>query len=223
MRVRDQRSRRSHTSSTRRVIGMSDNEFDVVVVGASIAGCTAATFLGRQGARVALVESHSDPDPYKVMCTHVFQASASPTVRRLGILDDLDEARAPGRAASTSGAATAGSPRAAPTWTRSTRTGSGSTSGARSSTRCCARWRPSTDGVELMMGHTATSLLRDGGRVERGGRALARRRGARAAWQARRRRRRPQVRGREAGRAEDQDRSRTTASSTWPTTGTRRW
>ena len=40
---------------------MRDDDFDVAIVGASIAGCTAATFLGRQGARVALVESHSDP------------------------------------------------------------------------------------------------------------------------------------------------------------------
>jgi choline dehydrogenase-like flavoprotein len=32
------------------------DDYDAVVVGASVAGCTAATFLGRQGARVALLE-----------------------------------------------------------------------------------------------------------------------------------------------------------------------
>ena len=43
---------------------MSENEFDVIVVGGSIAGCTAATFPGRDyGARVALIESHSAPVP----------------------------------------------------------------------------------------------------------------------------------------------------------------
>ena len=74
---------------------MTENtDFDVAIVGASIAGCTAATFLGRQGARVALVESHSDPHSYKRMCTHVFQASASPTIRRLGILETLERAGA---------------------------------------------------------------------------------------------------------------------------------
>ncbi len=33
--------------------------FDVAIVGASIAGCTAATFFARRGARVALIERHS--------------------------------------------------------------------------------------------------------------------------------------------------------------------
>ena len=50
-----------------------------------------------------------------------------------------------------------------------------------------------TDGVELMMGHTATSLLRDGERVDRGRRPAARGRRARAARPAGRRRRRPQL------------------------------
>jgi flavin-dependent dehydrogenase len=45
---------------------MRDDEFGVVIVGGSIAGCTAAIFLGREGARVALVDGHSEPDAYKV-------------------------------------------------------------------------------------------------------------------------------------------------------------
>jgi menaquinone-9 beta-reductase len=71
---------------------MSDREFDVAIVGASIAGCTAATFLARQGARVALVESHSDPLAFKRVCTHAIQASAGPTLERLGLLDAVTEA-----------------------------------------------------------------------------------------------------------------------------------
>src|SRR3982750_1017227 len=67
-------------------------DYDVAIVGASIAGCTAATFLGRQGAPIALIESHSDPGAYKRMCTHFIQASASPTIDRLGLSDKLREA-----------------------------------------------------------------------------------------------------------------------------------
>src|SRR5919204_386259 len=69
-------------------------DYDVAIVGASIAGCTAATLLGRQGAKVALIESHSDPAAWKRICTHFIQASASPTIHRLGIEDRLREAHA---------------------------------------------------------------------------------------------------------------------------------
>ena len=67
------------------------SDYDVVVVGASIAGCTAATFLGRSGAKVALVESHSDPRTFKRMCTHLIQPSASPTIQRLGLRGAIEE------------------------------------------------------------------------------------------------------------------------------------
>lgn len=59
--------------------------YDVVVVGAGIAGCTAATFYGRAGLKVALVESHADPQHHKVLCTHFIQGSAGPTITRLGL------------------------------------------------------------------------------------------------------------------------------------------
>jgi menaquinone-9 beta-reductase len=60
--------------------------YDVVVVGASIAGCTAATLFARAGANVALIERHSDPDAYKALCTHFIQPSAVPTMDRLGLI-----------------------------------------------------------------------------------------------------------------------------------------
>ena len=69
-------------------------DYDVAIVGASIAGCTSATFLCRQGAKVALIESHSDPRAFKRMCTHFIQASSAPTINRLGIEDALGEAHA---------------------------------------------------------------------------------------------------------------------------------
>ncbi len=142
---------------------MTDRDFDVAIVGASIAGCTAATFLGRQGARVALIESHEDPGSYKRMCTHALQASASPTLRRLGVLEPLLEAGA---------------------------RESGATFWSRYGWVCPSREQmdlpgddiglnvrretldpmlrltaSETDGVELMMGRTATALVRDGKRV----------------------------------------------------------
>jgi pimeloyl-ACP methyl ester carboxylesterase/flavin-dependent dehydrogenase len=63
-------------------------------VGASIAGCTAATMLGRAGARVALLEQRPDPAAYKTICTHFIQASATPTIERLGLAERLEAAGA---------------------------------------------------------------------------------------------------------------------------------
>jgi flavin-dependent dehydrogenase len=66
--------------------------FDVVVVGASIGGCSAARLFALAGARVALIERRPDPDVYKVVCTHQILSSAVPTIERLG-LAPLIEAR----------------------------------------------------------------------------------------------------------------------------------
>lgn len=65
-----------------------------MIVGASIAGCSAATLLARAGAKVALVESKSDPAAHKPLCTHFIQASATPTIQRLGLADALEQAGA---------------------------------------------------------------------------------------------------------------------------------
>src|SRR4051794_20046050 len=69
-----------------------EQQYDVAIVGASIAGCTAATLLGRHGARVALVERHEDPSFYKALCTHFIQASATPTIQRLGLAEKIEAA-----------------------------------------------------------------------------------------------------------------------------------
>jgi flavin-dependent dehydrogenase len=66
--------------------------FDVVVVGASIAGCSAARLFAVAGAKVALIERRPDPGAYKVVCTHQILSSAVPTIERLG-LAALIEAR----------------------------------------------------------------------------------------------------------------------------------
>lgn len=68
------------------------DEYDAVVVGGSVAGCTAATFLGRQGARVALLERSPKEDAYKVVCTHAIQPSGTGTLRRLGLVESIEAA-----------------------------------------------------------------------------------------------------------------------------------
>jgi 2-polyprenyl-6-methoxyphenol hydroxylase-like FAD-dependent oxidoreductase len=68
------------------------SDYDAIVVGASLAGCAAATLLGRQGARVALVEKQPDPAAFKRVCSHLIQASAVPTLERLGLLGPIQAA-----------------------------------------------------------------------------------------------------------------------------------
>ncbi len=67
-------------------------DHDAVVVGASLAGCATATFLGRAGLRVALVEKSPDPGAFKRTCSHFIQASAVPTLERLGLLGPIEAA-----------------------------------------------------------------------------------------------------------------------------------
>ena len=64
-------------------------DHDVAVIGASIAGCTAATLLARSGARVALIERRPDPAAFKRICGHYLQPGAAPVLAELGVLDEL--------------------------------------------------------------------------------------------------------------------------------------
>ena len=66
-------------------------DVDVVVVGASIAGCAAARLYAQRGARVALVERRPDIDAYKTVCTHYIQPSATPTNEKLGLAALIEE------------------------------------------------------------------------------------------------------------------------------------
>jgi menaquinone-9 beta-reductase len=66
--------------------------YDAVIVGGSLAGCTAAILLAREGARVALVEKQPEPAAFKRICSHFIQASAVPTVERLGLLEAIEAA-----------------------------------------------------------------------------------------------------------------------------------
>jgi flavin-dependent dehydrogenase len=75
--------------------GANENaRYDVVIAGASLAGCTAAVLFARRGLRVAVVERNSDPKAYKKTCTHFVQPSATPTLFRLGLVPALEAAGA---------------------------------------------------------------------------------------------------------------------------------
>jgi menaquinone-9 beta-reductase len=63
--------------------------YDVAIVGASLSGCTAAILLGRAGAKVALIEKSPDPRAFKRVCSHFIQASAVPTIERLGLYEPI--------------------------------------------------------------------------------------------------------------------------------------
>lgn len=63
--------------------------YDVAIVGASLSGCTAAILLSRAGARVALIEKSPDPQAYKRICSHFIQASAVPTIERIGLYEPI--------------------------------------------------------------------------------------------------------------------------------------
>lgn len=64
-------------------------DYDAVVVGASLAGCATAMLLGRAGARVALVERRASAGAFKRVCSHFLQASAVPALERLGLMEPI--------------------------------------------------------------------------------------------------------------------------------------
>jgi 2-polyprenyl-6-methoxyphenol hydroxylase-like FAD-dependent oxidoreductase len=68
-------------------------EYDVVVVGARVAGASTALLLARAGARVALV----DRAPYgtDTLSTHAFMRAGALQLRRWGLLDEVVAAGAP--------------------------------------------------------------------------------------------------------------------------------
>lgn len=133
------------------------SEHDVVIVGASLAGCSAAILLARQGLRVALVERSSDPGAYKKVCTHYIQPCANATMCRLGVLDTLIAAGArPNRAE-------VWTPYGWAPWVE------GETPGynVRRETLdpLLRAMAVKTPGVSLLLGHNARAVLEDQGRI----------------------------------------------------------
>jgi 2-polyprenyl-6-methoxyphenol hydroxylase-like FAD-dependent oxidoreductase len=73
----------------------SDHDYDVAIVGASLAGSATAIMLARAGARVVLVEKQPDPNAFKRVCSHFIQSSAVPTLERLGLVEPMEALGAP--------------------------------------------------------------------------------------------------------------------------------
>jgi menaquinone-9 beta-reductase len=70
--------------------GSHGEHYDIAIVGASTAGCTAARLFAQRGARVALIERRPSLDAYKTVCTHYIQSSATPTIAKLGLAPLID-------------------------------------------------------------------------------------------------------------------------------------
>ena len=68
--------------------------YDVAIVGASVAGCAAAIMLARKGIKVVLLDRKADAQSYKRVCTHYLQPSSVPTIERLGLMPLLNTAGA---------------------------------------------------------------------------------------------------------------------------------
>jgi menaquinone-9 beta-reductase len=130
-------------------------DFDAVVVGASVAGCTAARLSAQRGARVALVERRPDIDAYKTVCTHYIQPSATPTIERLGLAGPIEERGAVHNPVDV--------------WTpyggwirHRADTPYGYNVTRQTLDPLLRRMTAETPGVELLAGHTATELIRNG-------------------------------------------------------------
>jgi 2-polyprenyl-6-methoxyphenol hydroxylase-like FAD-dependent oxidoreductase len=134
-------------------------DYDAVIVGASLAGCSAAIFLARAGARVALVEKSPDAGAFKRVCSHYIQSSAVPTLERLGLLERMTQAGALHSRARI--------------WTRfgwiqpphESSLPSGLNLRRELLDPMVRQMAAETPGVELILGHTVQQLIRDDDRV----------------------------------------------------------
>ena len=131
-------------------------EYDAAIVGASLSGCTAAILLSRAGAKVALIEKRPDPKAFKRVCSHFIQASAVPTIERLGLYEPILEA---------GGLRSRFHSRTPWGWVEPTERREAYCLNLRRSLldpmlREAAAAEP---GVELMLGQSAERLIRDGG------------------------------------------------------------
>jgi menaquinone-9 beta-reductase len=134
-------------------------DYDAVVVGASLAGCASAIMLAREGARVALVEQRPDPDAYKKICSHYIQASAVASLERLGLLEPMMGAgavRSRVRLHTPWGIIEPSEESSVPSGVNLRRS---------VLDPLIREMAAQTPGVELILGHSVQELLRDGGVV----------------------------------------------------------
>jgi 2-polyprenyl-6-methoxyphenol hydroxylase-like FAD-dependent oxidoreductase len=134
-------------------------DYDVAVVGASLAGCAAAILLARSGARVALVEKSPDPKAFKRICTHYIQSSGIRPLERMGLIEPMMQAGALRSRACA--------------WTRwgwvdppaTSKLPSGINLRRERLDPLIREFAAATPGVELILGQTVQDLLYDGERV----------------------------------------------------------
>src|SRR3984957_6596438 len=69
-------------------------DYDVAIVGASLAGCSAAIMLARSGARIALIEKSPDPKAFKRVCSHYIQSSGGRPLEGMGLIEPMMQAGA---------------------------------------------------------------------------------------------------------------------------------
>ncbi|MDV9191981.1 NAD(P)/FAD-dependent oxidoreductase [Streptomyces sp. SR27] len=140
--------------------GTAGDEYDVVISGAGLAGSAAAILLARRGVRVALLERRSDPAAHKVLCTHSLTANAHPVLDELGLLPALEKAGAVRNEARWYTRWGWIEPRAAPTGPELPH----AYNIRRSVLDPLIRSRAAeTPGVDLLLGHQVTGLLREDG------------------------------------------------------------
>ncbi len=131
------------------------DHYDAAIVGASLAGATAAILLGRAGARVALIDQRTERSAFKRICSHYIQSSSVPTLERAGLLEPMMRAGAIRSRARL--------------WTRwgwieppaRSRVPSGVNLRREVLDPLVRGIAADTPGVELMLGETAEELLRD--------------------------------------------------------------
>jgi menaquinone-9 beta-reductase len=137
---------------------MKRDDYDVVVVGASIAGCTAAILYGRAGLRVALVERNRRRGAYKAMCGHVILGGTHEVLQRTGLRDEMLRAgAAPFRFEMWNGRA----------WVHTEDTPPAISLRRSVLDPLLRRLAAATAGVDLLLGHTVDGLVPGrGGRIE---------------------------------------------------------
>ncbi|HEY7455941.1 MAG TPA: NAD(P)/FAD-dependent oxidoreductase [Solirubrobacterales bacterium] len=131
-------------------------DYDAVIVGASLAGCATAIDLGRAGLRVALVEQRPDRAAFKRACSHYIQASAVPTLERLELLEPI---MAAGALRTRARAWTPGGWIVAPP----ERAGQAVNLRRQLLDPLVREVAAATEGVELLLGQTAKRLVREDG------------------------------------------------------------